>query len=247
MTRLSPKVLCGIERQVVLAVHKELWAGVELKLQHAEFHLQRMGQSLEPPERTATNIALQAAGAIIGTGWQRSFYAHLDAFLSAARSVPEIIQCCFGVDEGHPDMRSWFRKLPEAERLRRQEFKKQFKGSYEGFRALRLGTVRHISEHRTGVAPVKVTISGLFGITYIGGPVTHVPISETRHIDDPSLSWMAKPIPLREPSWDDFDIEGQPLFPACQDYFNGARALVESARHVADLVHGAMSLSSPPH
>ena len=88
--------------------------------------------------------------------WQRSFYAHLDAFLSAARSVPEIIQCCFGVDEGHPIMKSWFGKLPDTEQLRRHEFKKQFKISYDSFRALPLGKVRHISEHRTGVAPVKV-------------------------------------------------------------------------------------------
>jgi hypothetical protein len=227
-------------------MNEELWAGVELKLQHAEFHLHRMGESLEPPERTGTNVAMQAPGAIIDTGWQRSFYAHLDAFLSAARSVPEIIQCCFGVDEGHSEMRTCFKRLPEAERLRRQEFKKQFKGSYESFRALRLGTVRHISEHRTGVAPVKVTISGMFGVTYIGGPVTRVPIAETRHIDDSSLLWMAKPIPLPQPSWDDFDIEGQPLFPACQDYLNGARALVNDARHVSNAVHGTIALSSPP-
>jgi hypothetical protein len=227
-------------------MHEDLWAGVHLKLQHAQFHLQRMGQSLEPPERTATNVALQAAGAIIDTGWQRSFYAHLDAFLSAARSVPEIVQCCFGVDEGHPDMKRWFGKLPEAEKLRRREFKKQFKTTYDSFRALRLGTLRHISEHRTGVAPVKVTISGLFGVTYIGGPVKLVPISETRHIGDPDLSWMNRPIPLRQPSWDDFKLEGQPLFPACQEYLNGARDLVENARHISDAVHGTMGLSSPP-
>lgn len=227
-------------------MHEELWAGVELKLRHAEFHLQRMGQSLEPPERTATNVALQAAGAIIDTGWQRSFYAHLDAFLSATRSVPEIVQCCFGADEDHPDMRSWFRKLPEAEKRRRREFEKQFKTSYVSFRALRLGTVRHISEHRTGVPPVNVTISGLFGVTYIGGPVKRVPISETRHIDDPALAWMAKPIPLPQPSWNEFKIEGQPLFPACQDYLQGARALVENARHICNLVHATNAVSSPP-
>ena len=124
-------------------MHDELWAGVELKLQNAEFHLQRMGQSLEPPERTATNVALQASGAILDTGWQRSFYAHLDAFLSATRSVPEIIQCCFGVDEGHPTMRSWFANLPQTERLRRRDFKKQFKTSYDSFRA-------SLSSFRTG-------------------------------------------------------------------------------------------------
>src|SRR4030095_100045 len=98
-------------------MHEHLWAGVYLKLQHAEFHLQQMGRSLEPPERAATNVALQMAGAILDTGWQRSFYAHLDAFLSAARSIPEIVQCCFGVDEGHPDMKAWFRNLTHAQRI----------------------------------------------------------------------------------------------------------------------------------
>ena len=86
---------------------EKLWAGAELKLQNAEFHLDMMGRSVQPPEQTAINVALQASGAIIATGWHRAF-AYFDAFLSAARSVPEIIQCCFGVDLGHPDMEEWF-------------------------------------------------------------------------------------------------------------------------------------------
>ena len=70
---------------------EKLWAGVELKLLYAEFHFDMMGRSIQPPKQTSINVALQASG------WQRSFYAYLDAFLSTARSVPEIIQCCFGV------------------------------------------------------------------------------------------------------------------------------------------------------
>ena len=84
-------------------------------------------------------------------------------------------------------MTDWFNALPAAEQDRRNDFKKQFKVAYNAFLALQLGTARHISEHRTGVAPVKVTISGLFGVTYIGDPANHVPISETRHIDDPEV------------------------------------------------------------
>ena len=67
---------------------KKLWAGVALKLQNAEFHFDMMGRSTQPPEQTAINVTLQASGALIDTGWQRSFYAYLDAFLSAARSAP---------------------------------------------------------------------------------------------------------------------------------------------------------------
>jgi hypothetical protein len=129
-----------------------------------------MERSLQPPKQTSTNVALQTSGAIIDTGWQRSFYAYLDAFLSTARSVPEIIQCCFGIDCGHREMKEWFNKLPDDEKERRKHFRKDFKEHYESFRALRLSTVRNISEHRTGIAPATVTISGLFGVSYIGGP-----------------------------------------------------------------------------
>ena len=227
-------------------MHENLWAGVELKLQNAEFHLQRMGRSLEPPERTHWNVALEASGAIIDTGWQRSFYAYLDAFLSAARSVPEIIQCCSGVDRANREMKDWFDGLSADERDRRNEFKKKFEPLYRGFRALRLSTVRHISEHRTGVAPARVTISGLFGMPYIGSATERVPISETRQIDDPALALLlAKPHPI-QPRWDDFDIEGQPLFPACQDYLDGARTLMNDARRISGQVHGTKSLTPPP-
>ena len=226
---------------------EKLWAGVELKLQNAEFFFEMMGRSLQPPKQTSINVALQASGAIIDTDWQRSFYAYLDAFLSTARSVPEIIQCCFGVDLGHPEMKKWFNTLPADEQDRRHEFKKAFQPHYDGFRALRLGTARHISEHRTGVAPATVRINGrfLFGMIYIGGPVERVPLSETRQIDDPNLAFLAKANPL-QPKWDDFDIQGQPLYSTCRDYFNGARSLVGEARRIALQVHDTKSFSFPP-
>ena len=74
-----------------------------------------------------------------------------------------IIQCCFGVDRGggHPEMKEWVKALPADERDRRHDFKKAFEPHYDGFRALPLGAARHISEHRTGVAPATVTISGM--------------------------------------------------------------------------------------
>ena len=61
-------------------MHEKLWAGIELKLQHAAFHLRKMEQSIEPAELTATNVAIMSTGAIIDTRWQQSFYAHFDAF-----------------------------------------------------------------------------------------------------------------------------------------------------------------------
>src|SRR5258708_426560 len=142
---------------------EKLWTGVGLKIEYARFHLQRMGQALEPPERTQWNVAIEASGAIIDTGWQRSFYAHFDAFLSATRSVAEIINCCFGVDE-HRAMKAWFDQLPAEEQVRRREFWKQFQVQYDRFCGSPLGAARRISEHRTGYAPVTVTISGMFGV-----------------------------------------------------------------------------------
>jgi hypothetical protein len=225
-------------------VNEKLWAGVEIKLQHAEFHLEKMSRSLEPPERTQLNVALQASGAILDTGWQRTFYAHLDAFLSAARSVPEIIQCCFGEDQANREMKDWFGKLSGSERTRRQEFRKQFEPHHDAFRSSQLSIVRNVSEHRTGIPPTT-TISGLFGVTYIGNAIERVPISETRPIDDPTFAFLARPNPI-QPKWADFDIGGQPLFPACRQYLDAARATLVEARRIAVVVHGSNNVSSPP-
>jgi hypothetical protein len=52
--------------------------------------------------------ALESMGVIVDDGWHRAFYAHLDAFLSATRSLPEIIQCCFGVDRR---LSGWLKSL----------------------------------------------------------------------------------------------------------------------------------------
>ena|SRR5437879_10012644 len=88
-----------------------------------------------------------------------------------------------------------------------------------------------------------VTISGMFGLTYTGGPASRVPISETRqHIEPP---FMSRPIPVR-PNWTDFDIEGQNLFRACEDHLNSASALMTEARRIAEQVHGTHSLTHPP-
>ncbi len=224
-------------------MHGELWAGVGAKLQNAEMQLRKMGQSIEPPERAHWNVALQASGAIIDTGWQRSFYGHFDAFLSATRSVAEVTKCCFGVDR-HRAMADWFDQLPAEEQNRRREFQRQFQVHYDQFCGLPLGTARHISEHRTGFAPVSVKIRGMFGSEYTGGPTECIPISETRHIEDASLAFLAKPFPI-QPSWDDFTIDGNPLFPACQDYLNAARTLMAEAGRISDQVHGTHSLTRP--
>ena len=142
-------------------------------------------------------------------------------------------------------MKTWFDSLSATERRRRAEFAKLFKRNYVEFRALPLGNARHISEHRTGKVPVKVTISGRFGVTYIGGPAKRVPISESRQIDDATFPFMQRSTAI-QPNWNDFDIDGHPLFSTCREYLNHAHALVKEARVISLQAHGTNGLTSPP-
>jgi hypothetical protein len=223
-------------------MHDELWAGVGSKFQNAEFHRQRMGQALDPPERNHLNAALESMDIIVDTGWQRALYAHLDAFLSATRSLPEITQCCFGVDLR---LNGWFNSLAPEEQHRRRQFRDEFKTAYDDFRALDLGNARHVSEHRAGYPPVEAEIKGFFGGIYFASPIKTVPISETREMDDPRYQFLAKPRAIR-PNWQDFKIDGKPLFPECEKYLVRAQTLIDDARVISDKVHGNKSLTPPP-
>jgi hypothetical protein len=52
-------------------------------------------------------------------------------------------------------------------------------------------------------------------------------------------------IPVRT-SWQDFKIDGKPLFETCSDYLNQAQVLASQDRELADKVHGASKLTWPP-
>lgn len=222
-------------------MHDELWAGVELKLQNAQFHLDQMMRSIQPPERTGHSVAMMASGAIGVPDWQEAFYAHLDAFLSATRSVGNIIKCCFGVDN-HFALNP-FKALHAEEQNRRREFQGQFDPLLKAFDGRLLSTSRHISEHRTGAPPVTVMTTGLFGVTYIGDPLTRIPTLETRNIDVPNLPPVhSAHLPVR-PNWQDLKIDGQGLFPACRDHLKAAQDLLAEARRIAAEVHGTNGLT----
>ena len=216
------------------STHRDLWAGIDLKIENADFHFDGMKKALQPPERPPYTVRR-----LIRRNWHTPFYAHLDAFLSAARSVPELIRCCFGVDDSSK-MKDWFNALDREERERRREFGDKFKADYDAFCALPLGTARHISQHRTGFAPVEVMVSGRFGI-YAGGPIKPIPTSETRELP-PKYGGLQKPIAV-EPSWRHFHIDSKPLFETCGEYLGQARALVRQARALAEKVHGASKLT----
>jgi hypothetical protein len=231
-------------------MHDDLWAGAHRKLEDALLYLDEMAKSLQPPDRTPMNVVLQSAGAIIGNRWQNSFYAHVDTFLAKVRSVPEVIECCFGADRGSRPMRDWFDRLPPAEQTRRQTFSDQFRTDREAFRRHYLTNERNISEHRLGFSNVEGKVIGPFGEVHTASPAKRIPDAESRRFgpgDDPALPWAAtqSPQPV-QPKWDQFTIDGKPLFAECQAYLALAQQLVHQARVISERVHGTDSLTTPP-
>src|SRR6266704_3362780 len=159
--------------------HDDLWSAVEHKLAGAEFFFREMGRDIVPPHLNHPQLAaIAATGVIVDNRWQERFYHHFDAFLTMARSIPEIIRSCFGID---PIMRSWISSLDISEVTRRQNFQTQFGQLSRTFTALPLSGARNITLHRTGVPPVKVQVIGRWG-TYTGGPLSAIPQSELHHI-----------------------------------------------------------------
>jgi hypothetical protein len=238
----------------MMAVHDESWAAAEIKLQYASFHYLEMQRSLQRREMTTMDVAQMTAGAIPGYNWQQSFYPHFDAFLAAARSVPMIIETCFGADYGGPRaIRNWLKdigNLDPDELCRRKEFSKQFKSHHAAFRDHPLTKVRDIVTHR-GTAPIEVRISGFFGVVYVGNPRQPIPTSETSPASDASTdpghlfmrSQSRLPV---EPGTGIFTVNGQPLFPLCADYLNVAQAVLSEARRISEQVHGKNNLSPQP-
>lgn len=229
-------------------MHHALWTGPELKLEYAAFHMGEMRRAVEQRPPDNYQVAQMAAGAIIDNSWQTRFYAHFDAFLLAARSIPEVIQCCFGIDQRPPPpIKKWLDTLDPAEKKRRHDFTDQFAPAYKHFRDnFPLSNTRHTIEHRTGVAPIEVIISSFYGVTYVGGPTSRLPLAETRDLPDPAMQPMLKPTPLPQPSWQDFKIDGRRLFETVEEYLAAAHKLVSDARGISQLVHGTNSVTAPP-
>jgi hypothetical protein len=221
--------------------NEHLWAGPELKLGYASYQLGQMTKAITPAQS-----AIEGSSTLVGNLWQTPFYASLDAFLSACYSVAEIIKCCFGEDK-HPALKVWFDSLSADEQKRRCAFQNEFWDHYDAFRKLQLAKARHISVHRTGYAAVTVEISGLFGVTYIGGPTKGVPTAEvTPQPDDPALPRRPSHVLPVRPHWSDFDIDGLPLFDVCKKFLDKAGDLIGVAQEIADRVHGTHALTPPP-
>lgn len=205
-------------------------------------------RALEGPERTWESVVQESTGAVVGGDWQSPFYAHLDAFLSAARSVGEVVNCCFGYDSAsNRQAKKWWNERTSAERAARNEFSKHFKPHYLTFQQLELVGARHVSEHRKGYPDVTIVINSMFGVVFRGDPTTPLPDSQRRNIENgESARLNPKSFPLR-PMQDDFTIGNVRLFDACQDYIKGARNLVIKARQIADDVHRHSALTPPSY
>jgi len=179
---------------IAVCTQSDLWGGPGVKQEHAFYFWRRMQHALEPPPRTQINVAMQSAGTIIGWTGSSPSMPNFDAFLAMARSVPEIINVCFGYEDRAPKpIRDWFDALDPGEQQRRKEFTKQFAAWYGAFRALPLSNKRNVTFHRTGVSGVKVTIVARFGI-YTGSATEPVPQAESLPIPsgaDPNVPWPA--------------------------------------------------------
>jgi len=229
-----------------LATHDELWAGPELKLGYAHYHLVKMQLAITPPQGDSHIAAMQAAGVLVDTGWQRAIGPYFDAFLSAARSIPEIIACCFGRDTPNKEMKLWFDGLPSAEQDRRKQFTQEFKSTRKAFSNLPLTKTRNVAVHRRGYAPYKVRIAGRFGVTHEGGPTKVIPLSEAPTIFDPNFPpGLARQWPI-EPNYTDVTIDDRPLFDACQEYLNEAARVIGNGRAISTQILGANVLTPPP-
>jgi hypothetical protein len=225
--------------------------GRQSKAPGAQTSFDQMAKSLQPPERTRMAAVLESTGAIIDTRWQETFYAQVDSFLAQVRSVPEVIESCFGADCGSRPMREWFDRLPLAEQTRRQTFSDQFQADRKAFRTHRLTNERNISEHRLGFPSVEGKVIGPFGDVHAASPVKRVPTAESRRFgdpgNDPALQWAAtQPPQAIRPKWDQFTIGGKPLFDECCAYLTTAQQIADRARGIAQRVHGSDTVTTPP-
>jgi hypothetical protein len=188
--------------------------------------------------------------------WQPDFYYHFDAFLGAARSVPDVIQTCFGWDDRSKS--DWPVPPDAEEKDRRKKFQDEYTALYLDFSRLPLSRIRVGTFHLAGVPSVKVKARVFAGQTYTGGPRERVPDAASRQLPpetDPALAFLAcEALPV-EPSWRDFTLEvplsdgttsSTPLFAECRGYVRGAERLVAESREICARVHGWNKLTPPP-
>jgi hypothetical protein len=234
-------------------VYEHLWLGVDARIAEAHHACGEMYRSLQqPPEHRHWNVALMA-GAVFHSPWQDHFYGHVSTFLAKVRSVPSIIEACFGADRGSPEMRDWLKGVPPDELCRREAFSDKFRADRQTFRDHHLTNERDVSEHRRGFPNIEATVVGPFGTEYVARPDRRIPTSECRPLEpdidgDSGKMWAATlpPRPIDPPRPDQWTVKGRPLFDECRAYLQLAQDIRVRAQVICDAEHAGRHLSAPP-
>jgi hypothetical protein len=238
-----------------------MWESIDARVEEADFFLEQMSKDLVPPEmgpNAQLARAIAMTGAIVAHPWQPRFYFHLNAFLAAARSVPEIIMFQFGVDpKASKSVKNWVKKLLYAEQRLRDQFYDQFHPILAQIEHNPVSTARNIAVHRQGTVSVNVAVVDAWGNAHQAGPTTHLDDAAAPPIGA-GLAAGEQPPARLTPRWSDFEItlhlpapappRVEPLEPALRNYLRGVKQAVEAARLIVQHVYGTMTptLTSPP-
>jgi hypothetical protein len=232
---------------------------VDSKLREGNEHLKTMGKVIIHPRHRPGFTNQQAAilscsNTLIWHLWHDPFNSALNAFLSATRSVPDVIRNRFGYDR--PGKNAWLVKLDPAEKKRRRLFSEQFEKDFKLFRRLPLNEERNEAHHGSGVAHWEVVVQGKWG-TYVGGPLQRLPQTESREdFPDLPLGWLEGACTRElEVSWTDFwwvipqDDNPPlrvPLFDECKNFLGQAEKLAEHGRKLFKQFHEGQPFTLPP-
>ena len=134
----------------------EALRSARFKLDAARLFSKEMSDDLMPASgRSPLYAAIESTGVVLSDPWQERFYPHLDAFLIATNTIPDIITSWCGSSK-HPAMKSWLNNIGRNERKRRTDFQTRFKRHIKRFSKLPLRTARNLTVHSHGTPPVNV-------------------------------------------------------------------------------------------
>jgi hypothetical protein len=125
----------------------EALRSAHFKLDAARLFLKEMSDDLMPASaRSPLYAAIESTGVVLSDPWQERFYPHLDAFLIATNTIPDIITSWCG-SSNHPAMKNWLNNIGYSERKRRTDFQTRFKRHIKRFSKLPLRTARNLTVH----------------------------------------------------------------------------------------------------
>jgi hypothetical protein len=220
----------------------DCWTNIEEKLESAGRHLTQANREINP-EWGPQYVAIQCTGAKVSDPrWRAKLSSDISAFVTDCRSIPDIIESCFGVDSN-----KWVKTLAPDEQRRRRKFQKSFK--YESFKRLRLSRARVDTVHRQSFVEIWVKVGQGYS------PLQELADAEIKPFlfgPDPASQW-ADSLPPRPARYllKDFlfkTVGGRykPLFPECESYLRRTREMVTKARKLGERVHIGHKLTKPP-